>query len=55
MKYLLLIFLSILIILSCDLSDPEDVDKAEIEEILQDIEFAFTYEDEIAIMSFYHP
>ncbi len=55
MKNLIFILIIGSVIVSCDLSSPEEVDTAEIEEILQDIQNAFIYEDETVIMSFYHP
>ena len=48
--FLLLIFLT-----SCDLSSPEDIDEAEIKEILSDIETAFIFDDQDGIMQHYHP
>jgi len=55
MKIFFLSFILIFACVSCDLSSPEEVDNAEIEEILRDIENAFIYYDLSAIMQHYHP
>jgi len=54
-KHLLFFFVIASIIVSCDLSDPEDVDKAEIEDILNDIVISYTFLDLEGIMGNYHP
>ncbi len=54
MKHLLFFFVIASIIVSCDLSDPEDVDKAEIEDILNDIVISYTFLDLEGIMENYH-
>jgi hypothetical protein len=53
MKILLLF--SVLLLITCDLSKPEEVNTAEIKEIFAEIKTAFIFSDLDAIMQKYHP
>ena len=55
MKRLILIFFLAVIIFSCDVSSPDDADKAEILDILDSIKDSFHQIDLSGIMQNYHP
>jgi len=56
MKYLLLLLSFMLIILiSCDTTSPEELDKNEIIDILDSIQSNFNFDDLDGIMQYYHP
>ena len=55
MRFIFIFLLVVSFLSSCDLSSPEDGDKAEIKEILNDIETAFIFDDQDGIMQHYHP
>ncbi|MDP8200771.1 MAG: hypothetical protein P9M11_01365 [Candidatus Tenebribacter burtonii] len=56
MKYLLLLLSVMLIILiSCDTTSPEELDKNEIIDILDSIQSNFNFDDLDGIMQYYHP
>lgn len=54
-KFLLAGWMICLLFVSCDLSSPEEVDNAEIEDIFTSIESAFIFADLDKIMDYYHP
>lgn len=54
MKYLLL-FLILFSITACDISSPQELDEAEIKDILRALETAFTFQEPETIMQHYHP
>jgi len=55
MKYLVSIFILLLLLSCSDLSSPEEVNTSMIKEILENIETAFNFADSEVIMSYYHP
>ena len=55
MKKIIILFLSILILNSCIFSDKESIDKAQILDILKQIEYSFNQFDLEPIMKNYHP
>ena len=55
MKYLVLIFIPILLFSCSDVSSPYQISEYEIEEILENIEDDFNFGDLQGIMSYYHP
>lgn len=55
MKKILFLLLISVVIISCDLSSPEDVNKSEIKNIFDEIKTVFNFNDLDAIMQNYHP
>jgi hypothetical protein len=55
MKRLITILLFTVLLFSCDVSSPEDADKAEIRDILDSIKDSFNQVDLPGIMQNYHP